>query len=163
MVFPNRMESTRCLHLVALVLCFLSVKMVKINAVSNFKMHKHDAPLIPAAGTCPKPPQNLLCLLGPRNTCTNDSNCEQGTLCCYDGCRRRCRNPSIFSGGAREGDVNALRKRICFGAFLFKYSFQCSYDIRISNFSDVTIDQSVGEIKLHSDSLYNPGQKCWDT
>ncbi|KAJ7380107.1 hypothetical protein OS493_010818 [Desmophyllum pertusum] len=53
--------------------------------------------------TCPKPAENLICLIGLRNTCFDDASCRQGTLCCNDGCRKRCRDPSLFSRGATEG------------------------------------------------------------
>ena len=57
--------------------------------------------------TCPKPPENLLCLMGLRNTCFDEASCVKGTLCCHDGCRRRCKDPSQFSRGELEGKIKA--------------------------------------------------------
>ncbi|XP_078377512.1 uncharacterized protein LOC144660683 isoform X1 [Oculina patagonica] len=53
--------------------------------------------------TCPKPPTNLRCLIGLKNTCVDNSTCPTGTLCCNDGCRQRCRDPSNNNRGAGTG------------------------------------------------------------
>ena len=55
------------------------------------------------ADSCPKPPQNLLCFVGLKNTCNKNTTCIVGTLCCSDGCRQRCRDPSENNRGATEG------------------------------------------------------------
>ena len=55
------------------------------------------------ADSCPKPPTNLLCFIGLKSTCTNDTKCVTGTLCCGDGCRKRCRDPSENNRGAEKG------------------------------------------------------------
>lgn len=52
--------------------------------------------------SCPKPPQNLLCFIGLKNTCNKNTTCVTGTLCCSDGCRKRCRDPSENNRGAEE-------------------------------------------------------------
>jgi len=52
--------------------------------------------------SCPKPPTNLVCLDGLKNTCTNVTKCVKGTFCCSDGCRDRCRDPSENNRGANE-------------------------------------------------------------
>ncbi|KAK2561280.1 hypothetical protein P5673_015762 [Acropora cervicornis] len=58
--------------------------------------------------SCPKPPTNLVCLDGLKNTCTNVTKCVKGTFCCSDGCRDRCRDPSENNRGANEG-TNIVR------------------------------------------------------
>ena len=65
------------------------------------------------ADTCPAPPKNLLCFIGLKNTCTDSIKCRKGTLCCDDGCRRRCRDPSNDSRGAGQG-TKIAPKRIFF-------------------------------------------------
>lgn len=52
--------------------------------------------------SCPKPPTNLFCPTDLKDTCSNDTNCVTGTLCCSDGCRDRCRHPSENNRGPTE-------------------------------------------------------------
>lgn len=56
-----------------------------------------------ATGTCPKPPENLVCPVGLRNTCLDDKLCVEGTRCCSDGCRKRCKDPAQFDSGDLQG------------------------------------------------------------
>ena len=58
-------------------------------------------------GSCPKPGENLICPIGLRNTCVDDLSCgPPGTVCCFDGCRKRCMDSSHFRSGGinREGE-----------------------------------------------------------
>ena len=54
-----------------------------------------------ATGKCPIVSISKRCHIGLAHTCNNDEECPNGTYCCFDGCRRKCRNPSGGSAGAQ--------------------------------------------------------------
>ena len=66
--------------------------------------------------TCPKAGKNLICPVGLRNTCVDKDSCLEGTICCHDGCRRRCRSlPSSTSRPSTKGSMHACL--LCFCIF----------------------------------------------
>lgn len=97
-----------------------SVMMGKLylNARNRRRRYKEE-PLF-SADTCPKPPTSLLCNVGVKNICTNATNCVAGTLCCSDGCRKRCRDPSENNRGFEEGKFNHISVTLVMGCLLFQ-------------------------------------------
>ena len=54
-----------------------------------------------ATGKCPIVSISKRCHIGLAHTCNNDEECPNGTYCCFDDCRRKCRDPSGGSAGAQ--------------------------------------------------------------
>lgn len=47
---------------------------------------------------CKSLPPKLSCLATEEDECTSDESCHSSQMCCFDGCKRVCALPSLYSG-----------------------------------------------------------------